>query len=379
MSGKSKIEWTERTWNPVTGCTKVSTGCKYCYAERQFPRMKHMPGYEGRTFKDVAIHDDRMNIPLKRKKPTVYFVNSMSDLFHEDLPLCGDGSGYDVHDIIEMMRDTPQHFYQILTKRPERVLEYAKLAEELFADEVRNIAGGIPHEVRWSFPDNVALGVSAEDQDTFDKRIPLLLQFPVITKFVSLELLLGPIKDIEMYLNHFKTGHVPNGPHGHADRINGKLVWPNGECPMPAYGGNDWCGCGIDWVIVGGESGPKARPMHPQWVRDLRDRCKGTHTPFFFKQWGEWSPTDSDDGVSMNRLAVFNRLDNGDAPMYLKDLETEQRKEDWVDSHDPNDVWMYKVGKEEAGHLLDGKEYREYPAIMKNWKGLEDWYGGFEL
>jgi protein gp37 len=230
---KSKIEWTDRTWNPVTGCTKVSQGCKNCYAERMYERF-HGHG----SFKNVITHPERLDMPLKWKKPSMVFVNSMSDLFHEDVPF----------EFIDMcfivMAEATDHTFQILTKRPERLLEYAQdsICEDL-----------------WPLK-NVWLGVSVEDQKTADERIPLLIQVPAAVRFLSCEPLLAPI-----------------------DILTPNLLWHR-------LSGGGYKRQTIDWVICGGESGPGSRPMHPDWARSLRDQCEAAGVPFFFKQWGEYLP-----------------------------------------------------------------------------------------
>ncbi|MCB2212977.1 phage Gp37/Gp68 family protein [bacterium] len=213
MSINSAIEWTESTWNPVTGCSKVSEGCRYCYAETMTRRLKAMgqPNYQAGF--SVRVHPDVVDKPRSWKKPQIIFVNSMSDLFHPDVPL------EFIQSVFTVMRETP-HLYQILTKRDRRL---AKLAPEL----------------EWA--DNIWMGVSVENYQVV-KRIDSLRATPAKTKFLSVEPLIGP------------TG------------------------PMNLDG--------IGWVIVGGESGPKARPMDPAWVQDVLRQCRDARVPFFFKQWG---------------------------------------------------------------------------------------------
>jgi len=214
MATKSSIEWTESTWNPLTGCTKVSPGCKHCYAERMAKRLHAMgqPNYAN-GFK-LTLHPQALEIPLGWKKPQMIFVNSMSDLFHKDVPVDF------IQQVFDVMRRADWHTFQVLTKRAERLLE-------------------IDPRIEW--PANVWMGVSVENQD-HKFRIDLLRQTHATTKFLSLEPLLGPLP-----------------------RLNLK---------------------GINWVIVGGESGPGARPLLEEWIIDLRDQCKARHVPFFFKQWG---------------------------------------------------------------------------------------------
>lgn len=216
MPDNTAIEWTDATWNPVTGCTKVSPGCAHCYAEAFTLRFKRGgPFLPGKT--TIRLHPDRLDQPRKWKSPRRVFVNSMSDLFHEEVP-------FDFVDaVFARMRSSDQHTYQILTKRPERMLDYV----------------GWTDGRRW--PDNVWAGVSVENQYWADRRIPLLTQVPCAVRFLSCEPLLKPLKlDLS----------------------------------------------GIHWVIVGGESGPKARRMDEDWALSIRDQCESQGVAFFFKQWG---------------------------------------------------------------------------------------------
>ncbi len=216
MPDKSAIEWTDATWNPVTGCTKISPGCAHCYAETITLRFKRGgPFLPGKT--TIKLHPDRLDDPGKWRSPRLVFVNSMSDLFHEEVPF------EFVREVFEAMESHDQHTYQILTKRPERMLEYSAWADG-----------------RW-WPTNVWAGVSVENQYWADRRIPLLRQVPATVRFLSCEPLLKPL-ELEL--------------------------------------------TGLQWVIVGGESGHKARPMEESWAVDIRDQCQQAGVAFFFKQWG---------------------------------------------------------------------------------------------
>lgn len=226
MSDKSAIEWTDATWNPTTGCTKVSPACANCYIERTPPfRVRGRKFVNGHI--PVELHPDRLDTPLRRKKPTVYFVNSLSDLFHEDIPDAF------IERVFATMAMARRHTFQVLTKRPDRMRSLVPM----FAAQHT-----APDGSGWPLP-NVWLGVSVENQHFADERIPLLLQTPAAVRFLSCEPLLGPLK--------FKIHH-----------------WP------------------IDWIIVGAESGPRLRPTDPAWVQQIRDQCINTGIPFFFKQWG---------------------------------------------------------------------------------------------
>lgn len=278
MADKSKIEWTDATWNPATGCTKVSPGCANCYAERMTKRMGSRvhgtisPSWDGNEvieerearFDEVVIHMSRIDQPLHWRKPRMIFVCSMGDLFHKDI-----SNGF-ILDVFGTIATCPQHTFLILTKRAERMM--------LFCQSARP-------------PKNVWLGVSAENQKTADERIPLLLQTPSKKRFVSCEPMLGEISLFDISPNAAPTINVLTGSHNCASDYAAKL----------------------DWVICGGESGPKARRMYPEWARKIRDQCWATDVPFFFKQWGEYNTTGQ------------------------------------------------RVGKKIAGSMLDGKEHKEVP------------------
>jgi protein gp37 len=297
----TKIEWTDETWNPVTGCTKVSQGCKNCYAERLAPRvfagqMYSPPGEtvptRPRVFTDVLCHPERLDAPLHWKKPRRVFVNSMSDLFHEDVP---DEFIGNVFSTMGNCDDQDRgHTFQILTKRPERMLIYMK-------EHARDAWNGPRMNCSAFPPRNVWLGVSVEDQATADERIPLLLQTPAAVRFISYEPALGPI-NLGWYLGRF-------------DPMQGATT-PN-----------------LHWLIAGGESGPNARPSHPDWFRAVRDQCAAAGVPFFFKQWGEWLGAEQDGAPGDGRhVQHVNASDHS-----------------------------IKVGKKAAGRLLDGKLYDAYP------------------
>lgn len=214
MAGNTSIEWTEVTWNPVTGCSKVSQGCKNCYAERMAKRLVAMGNPRYKNGFNVTLHDDLVTLPYSWKKPRKVFVNSMSDLFHEEVPL------EFIQKVFETMNDTPQHTYQILTKRSNRLKEFSPF-------------------LNWT--PNIWMGVSVENSDvTF--RIDDLRDTDAHLKFLSCEPLLGPLENMNLK--------------------------------------------GIHWVIVGGESGPKARPMKEEWVWDIKLQCEQNNIAFFFKQWG---------------------------------------------------------------------------------------------
>jgi len=214
MGARSNIEWTESTWNPVTGCTKISKGCEHCYAERMALRLRAMGQPNYRNGFALTTHEHMLELPLRWARPQMIFVNSMSDLFHKDV------SWQFIEKVFDVMRRASWHTFQVLTKRSRRLLE-------------------LDQNIAW--PANVWMGVSVETQD-YEFRIEHLQQTHARIKFLSLEPLLGPLPDLDLH--------------------------------------------GIDWVIVGGESGPGARPIRQEWVVGIRDQCLAAQVPFFFKQWG---------------------------------------------------------------------------------------------
>ena len=214
MATNSHIEWTDATWNPVTGCSKISPGCKHCYAERMALRLQAMQQSNYRNGFEVTLQPQMLELPLRWKSPKRIFVNSMSDLFHDQVPLSH------INEVFSVMRRAHWHQYQVLTKRSERLLE---LSPRL---------GWVPQ---------IWMGVSVETEE-YVSRIDHLRQTEAQVKFLSLEPLLGPLRRLKL--------------------------------------------CGIDWVIVGGESGPGARPVDLRWVTDIRDQCLESNVAFFFKQWG---------------------------------------------------------------------------------------------
>lgn len=234
MSTYSRIEWTEQTWNPTIGCTKISPGCKNCYAESMAKRLQAMGirGYED-GFK-LKTMPERLAEPLERKKPTVYFVNSMSDLFHEKVPFTY------IDKVFEVMRKAHHHTFQLLTKRPKRMAKYAATRD---------------------VPPNVWLGVSVENKKYGVPRIDVLRKIDSTIRFLSVEPLLEDVGDIDL--------------------------------------------TGIHWVIVGGESGRRARPMQEEWVENVRKQCEAYEVAFFFKQWGAWGS----DGQRRSKKANGRSLD----------------------------------------------------------------------
>lgn len=299
MADNSKIEWTQATWNIITGCSVKSAGCRHCYAMKLAgTRLQHHPSRAGLTIDTAAgpvwngqvrFNEEWLRQPLQWRRPRKVFVCAHGDLFHEDVP------DEWIDRVFAVMADAPQHTFQMLTKRADRMRDYL-----LDGDRVcRAIAGWHKGNLGRCFPasymswkawplPNVWLGVSVEDQAAADERIPLLLQTPAAVRWISAEPLLGPV-NAAFWLDSLPAA-VDQRPR-------------------------------LDWVVVGGESGTNARPMHPEWARNLRDQCAAAGVPFLFKQWGEWAP------------AI-------DAPYE-----------------------MQKWGKRAAGRRLDGIEHNGYPEI----------------
>ena len=288
MSAKTSIEWTDYSWNPVSGCDKVSPGCDHCYAETIATRVAGTKAYPD-GFK-VTLKPERLTDPLRKRswRGKRVFVNSMSDLFHKDVP-----DDY-IAQVFAIMALAPEITFQILTKRHGRMRSL--LNSEAHWRRVG--VGGV------RVLPNVWLGVSVEDQQRADLRIPALLDTPAAVRWLSCEPLLGPV-DL-----------------GAAFGTN--------------YGGDPREDeTGVDWVVVGGESGPGARPMHPEWARTLRDQCQAAGVPFHFKQWGEWVPEDQSP-----EDAVIPGTYRFDEP-----------------------TGTIRLGKKTAGRELDGRTWDEWPVM----------------
>lgn len=245
---KSAIEWTESTWNPLTGCSKISSGCKHCYAERMALRLQAMGQPHYANGFQLALHESALRLPLEWKRPQMVFVNSMSDLFHKDVP------AEFILRVFAVMRQASWHTFQVLTKRADRLLQVNPMID---------------------WPENVWMGVSVENED-YSFRIDDLRRTHAKVKFLSLEPLLGPLPGLNLE--------------------------------------------GIDWAIVGGESGPGARPMAKEWVTEIRDQCGKARVPFFFKQWGGFNKKLSGralDGRTWDEMPQIERLNLGTPSLML--------------------------------------------------------------
>ena len=268
----TKIEWTEKTWNPVTGCTKCSPGCENCYAEKMARRLQAMGQPKYRDGFNVTLQRDVLDEPLRWKKPRMVFVCSMGDLFHKEVPF------YFVHEVMRAIHKAPQHVYQILTKRPERMADYF---------------------LTYRTPSYVWLGVTVCNQAEADEKIPVLLGIPATVRFVSVEPMLEPV-DLTRWVFDSKKWYLAKCP-------TCNWIGSTELCGSGDYFAHDGCECpkcghecdalsdnGLDWVICGGETGANARPMNPDWARALRDQCKVCGVPFFFKQMAKKQPIPDD-------------------------------------------------------------------------------------
>ena len=328
MADKTAIEWCDATWNPVVGCSIVSKGCTNCYAMKMAARLEAMgqPIYRGMTAPSktgpvwtgaVRLNPAVLAKPLSWRRPRRIFVNSMSDLFHESLP------DEAIDRVFAVMALCPQHTFQVLTKRPERMRAYMRARDGMGDAALCRAINAIPaalgnrHGALEMPLPNVWLGVSVEDQAAADARIPILLDTPAARRFISAEPLLGPV-DLAATVRRCT--------------LAGTIV-PDGKTHP------------LGWVIAGGESGPGARPMHPDWARGLRDQCADAGVPFFFKQWGAWRPSCCSLADRRSLAAVHH---NGPV-VYSPDITT------------GDEVLMRRIGKAAAGALLDGREHRDFP------------------
>jgi protein gp37 len=398
---KTKIEWCDDVWNPIIGCTPVGIGCDHCYAEGQVNRFQSK--YDrpttiklgaatrpGLTFTPthpitgkslgkgakwtgaVWLLPDVLEVPLRRRKPTAYFVNSQSDVFHESVVGCEEGRRF-IAAMFGVMAATPQHTFQLLTKRPEQAAKWFEWLAAHGDSPTWSLASfgtdaGLPtrwtdHPPRkWAWPlPNVWLVTSVEDQAAADERIPALLELPAALRGLSVEPMLGPINLGPILANvpalpgkrgasDWFSPLTGRGWDAQADTFDDEAEFPS-----------------IDWVICGGESGPKARPMHPDWARSLRDQCVGSGVPFFFKQWGEHAPSVCEDwfthGGDEARPHTWVARDGSRGLCWI--VDDDGSWSNWTgdapDRASADVAVMSKVGKAAAGRELDGRLWDEYP------------------
>lgn len=364
MADKTKIEWTDATWNPITGCSIVSPGCTNCYAMRLAgTRLKHHPTREGLTTEtkagpvwngEVKFNRRALLQPLEWKRGRMIFVCAHGDLFAENVPEDW------IDQVFAIMALAQHHTFQVLTKRSERMQTY--LASSELQDRIADAAFSIDPEAGSIlsadiqiagdklFPlPNIWLGVSVEDQKRASERIMPLLTTPAAKRFVSAEPLLGPVNLVDI-----------DWGDGSLDALKVKTwkreidCWRDTE-PTWEHSFLDWYNLAdmpddedimhpvLDWVVVGGESGPDARPMHPDWARSLRDQCAAAGVPFFFKQWGEWLPMKQSEGKLLPATTIsYDVLNDPRGSFHSR---------------------AYKIGKTRAGRLLDGVEHNAMPSI----------------
>lgn len=314
----TKIEWCDKTWSPITGCSKISEGCANCYAERMAKRLAGRCGYPKENPFKVTIHKNKFLEPMDWKKPQKIFVCSMADLFHPEVPF------EIINKIWTIMNFGRKHTFLILTKRPIRMLEFFKGRHHSWnASEGPDFA-----------PPHIWLGVSIENQARSDERIPILVQIPAARYFVSCEPILGPI-NLHKYLGGSMTGRPDD------------LI------------AEQWGKQGLGWVIAGGESGPGARPCHPDWIRSLRDQCQVAGVPFFFKGWGAWAPMNNEDFAFLGEYRLGVRP--GDICISENGEFFEAGRRYVCFPNESDGCQMRKIGKKKAGRLLEGREWNEFP------------------
>ncbi|MCF1470574.1 phage Gp37/Gp68 family protein [Agrobacterium vitis] len=382
MADNTKIEWTDATWNPITGCSVVSPGCTNCYAMRLAgTRLQHHPSRAGLTTESkagpawngvVRFNEEWLTQPLRWKKPRTIFVCAHGDLFDEGVP------DEWIDQVFAVMARAPHHTFQVLTKRPERMRDYLRDqmvcsrigAQQRKIDDDTTAYTNIGIDAPFPLP-NVWLGVSVEDQRRADERIPILLETPAAIRWISAEPLLGPI-DWKRWLPTVQRAERPDGRGQHiaswfylAKCEHCTWIGSSDLCRIDSLGDDSgiFCPscdrpiCGNDlpnlhWVVAGGESGAGARPMHPDWVRSIRDQCAAANVPFLFKQWGEWSTaaTMFHEGVNLHpdwTGATYAGPNGSILPLPSRPIGE-------------FDVF-YKTGKKASGRLLDGIEHDGYP------------------
>ena len=381
MANRSRIEWCDATWNPVVGCSPVSAGCDHCYAARMAHRLGKNPAtpqfadltVDGKWTGETRFVQGALNLPITWRKPKRIFVCSMGDLFHESVPFAW------VDQVFAVMALARQHTFLVLTKRTERMrayfdekrasrageAAYHMVVDALHGDKRTALGAGLMLQddgslELWPLP-NVWLGVTAENQEQAVARIPILLETPVAKRFVSVEPMLGPVD--------LRCLHVPDAlldPFG--DRWCTTWDALDGTRGVSPFGKNDPFtgpkGSHLDWVICGGETGPSARPANPEWVRSLRDQCfKTSDVPFFFKQWGEWAPSDNfPSDTPFKHWKEF--LSGVDEPQRLAlrgwDYDANAKKFGEKVAYGPFTL-VVKAGRHRAGRLLDKEEWAYFP------------------
>jgi protein gp37 len=326
----TKIEWTDETWSPVTGCTEISEGCAHCWAKRMAQRLAGRYGYPKDEPFRITFHPDRLDKPMDWVRSRKIFAVSMGDLFHEKVePLW-------IALILGKIRIYNKHTFMILTKRPNNLIKHLDntMISQFFDPPLPNL---------W-------LGVTAENQKRADERIPTLLQIPAAVRFVSVEPMLGPI---DLTRNYEPSGMKNVGAPPEFHYINA-LTGYRFTLDHKLHGAGTRQFKTIDWAIVGGETGPGARPMHPDWVRSLRDQCDAG-TPFFFKQWGDWAEYSTQSGAADPKWVPETQWLDSRERKYV----TPEGHIDGVSRY--GSAHMVRVGKKKAGRLLDGRMWDQCP------------------
>lgn len=336
MGDKTRIEWADATWSPVTGCTRISDGCLNCYIERSTPIRVAGRKFDGEGIGSslaVQLHPNRLDWPLRKRDGKKIFVCSQADLFHDDVP-----DEY-IARVFAVMAEAPRHTFQVLTKRHGRMRSLLSVPEwprilQIARDNMHSEwdprwdDDAVSDWYTWPLP-NVWLGVSTEDQKHADLRIPALLDTPAAVRWISAEPLLGPIDLIQ----HFGSG--------------------------PAFGNP----AALDWVVAGGESGPRARPMHPDWARSLRDQCVEAVVPFQFKQWGQWAPGFSHGEGENGPGDTFVNLDGTTGHVWIDEEDCSVRN--WCGDWNENSHAMTRcASKKRAGRELDGRIWDQFPEAV---------------
>ncbi len=332
---ETSIEWCDSVWNPTTGCDKVSPGCDNCYALTMAKRLQAMGQAKYRNDGDprtsgpgfgLTMHEDALSLPLRWRKPRSIFVNSMSDLFHPKV------SDEFIARVFRVMSAARQHTFLVLTKRAARM--QTLLASDRFDAPV--------------FLRNVRLGVSVENQEQADARIPRLRRAPAVVRWLSCEPLLGPLD-----LSRHWVGAPQWGPE-----------YPEPTSPTGLLVQDLVPGPTIDWVVAGGESGPAARPMHPAWPRSLRDQCVAAGVPFFFKQHGAWQPGSAMAGQrGEDHVIVFDGRHEPATPEHFDGKTGLARARSFHEPGTDQACMVSRVGKKAAGRELDGRTWDEFPGI----------------
>lgn len=352
------MKWWDTSWNPVVGCTPASPGCDNCYAKALHDQRhaallegKKVPDCYARPFERVQCLKERLDAPLHWRKPRRVFVNSMTDLFHENVP-------FEFLDkVFAYMALASQHTFMVLTKRPERMREYvtkmvfdgrdlSKCCKDM-PEIMEHVRAGSKYLA--DMPPNVWMGVTTENQAMADERIPILLDTPAAKRFVSVEPMLGPV-NLAPYLDDSWCCPECKAVEQH-EECHREDDYSYHHCLACGYTNDNYEPWGqtapLDWVICGGETGPNARPMHPDWARSLRDQCAEAEVPFMFKQWGEWVPRGPEKSgyPIIKGSPCFRLTDKGEDGQDLA-------------STGKNDVWMGRVGR-----LLDGREHNGMPEV----------------